>query len=73
LRIEILEPSASKAWVEKLIDTNQSAFIEGRNILEGVVTLHEILHEFRRTGRVSYLRLILKKHMTRSNGSLSRR
>jgi hypothetical protein len=37
--------------VEKLISTNQTTFIKGRNILEGVVILHEIIHEFRRTWR----------------------
>jgi hypothetical protein len=37
--------------VEKLISTNQTTFIKGGNILEGVVILHEIIHEFRRTWR----------------------
>jgi hypothetical protein len=37
--------------VEKLISTNQSAFIKGRNILEGVVIIHEIIHEFRKTDK----------------------
>jgi hypothetical protein len=36
---------------DKLIGENQTAFIRGRNILEGVVTLHEILHDFKRSGR----------------------
>jgi hypothetical protein len=34
-------------WVDKLISRNQTAFIPGRYILEGVVILHEILHELR--------------------------
>jgi hypothetical protein len=36
---------------DKVISESQSAFIKGRNILEGVVTLHEIVHELSRTGR----------------------
>jgi hypothetical protein len=34
----------------RLISENQTSFIKGRNILEGVVVLHEVIHEFRRTG-----------------------
>jgi hypothetical protein len=33
--------------VDKLISKSQTAFIPGRFILEGVITLHEILHELR--------------------------
>jgi hypothetical protein len=32
--------------VDSLISDSQSPFIKGRNILEGVVVLHEVLHEF---------------------------
>jgi hypothetical protein len=32
---------------DKLINKSQTAFIPGRFILEGVVTLHEILYELR--------------------------
>jgi hypothetical protein len=32
----------------KVIGPSQSAFLPGRNILEGVVVLHETLHELRR-------------------------
>jgi hypothetical protein len=32
-----------------LISENQTTFIKNRNILEGVVVLHEVIHEFRRT------------------------
>jgi hypothetical protein len=35
---------------EKLISKNQTAFIKGRNIMEGVVTLHEVIHELKTTG-----------------------
>lgn len=32
----------------EIIDRNQTGFIKGRNILEGVVVLHEVLHELRK-------------------------
>jgi hypothetical protein len=32
-------------FAEKLIHTTQYAFMRGRNIMTGVLTLHEILHE----------------------------
>jgi hypothetical protein len=35
----------------KLINPNHAAFIKGRNILERVVILHEVIHEFRRSGK----------------------
>jgi hypothetical protein len=50
LLMDRLAPMASK-----LISTNQTTFIKGRNILEGVVILHEILHEFRIFGRKGIL------------------
>jgi hypothetical protein len=34
--------------VESVISSTQTAFIPGRNILEGVVMLHEIMHELRK-------------------------
>jgi hypothetical protein len=33
---------------EKLISPTQTVFIPGRNIMEGVVMLHEIIHEIYR-------------------------
>jgi hypothetical protein len=36
-------------FANKLISKNQTAFIPGRFILEGVVILHEILHDLRTT------------------------
>jgi hypothetical protein len=39
----------------KVVSETQTTFIKGRNILEGVVTLHEILHEFKRSGRQGVL------------------
>jgi hypothetical protein len=43
--------------VEKLIRPTQTAFIPGRNIMEGVVMLHETIHEIHRK-RMS--RIVLK-------------
>jgi hypothetical protein len=37
--------------MDKVISDNQTAFIKGKNILEGVVVLHEVIHEFRRSGK----------------------
>lgn len=34
---------------KKIIGENQTGFIKGRNILEGVVVIHEVIHELRRT------------------------
>jgi hypothetical protein len=34
---------------KKIIGKNQIGFIKGRNILEGVVVLHEVLHELHRS------------------------
>jgi hypothetical protein len=36
---------------DKIISSSQIAFIKGRNILEGVVILHEVIHELRRSDR----------------------
>jgi hypothetical protein len=33
---------------EKLISSTQTTFIPGRNIMEGVVVLHETIHEIHR-------------------------
>lgn len=42
---------------DKLIHPNQTAFTKGRNIMHGVMILHEILHE---TKRKNQLGIILK-------------
>lgn len=34
---------------KKMIGPNQTGFLKGRNILEGVVILHEVVHELRRS------------------------
>ena len=36
---------------DKLISTSQSAFLPGRFILDGAVTLHESLHELHRSNK----------------------
>ena len=36
---------------QKYIGKNQTGFVKGRNILEGVVVLHEVLHEMRKSKR----------------------
>jgi len=54
------------AIAQKLIRPTQTAFIPGRNILEGAVILHETIHELHTKKQdVSFLRLISKKHMTK--------
>jgi hypothetical protein len=34
--------------VERIIKPSQTAFLPGRNIMEGIVILHETLHELHR-------------------------
>jgi hypothetical protein len=36
---------------DKVISESQTTFIKGRNILEGVVVLHEVIHELKRSRR----------------------
>lgn len=38
--------------VDKLILNSQTAFMKGRNIMNGVLTLHEVLHETKRRNEV---------------------
>jgi hypothetical protein len=40
---------------DRLIGESQISFIKGRNILEGVIVLHEVVHEMRRSGRKGVL------------------
>jgi hypothetical protein len=42
---------------ERLIHSNQSAFMKGRNIMSGIMILHEILHE---TKKRKHLGIVLK-------------
>ena len=41
-------------FIDKLVHTTQDAFIKNRNIMNGVVTLHEILHDTKRNGKPYY-------------------
>ena len=50
--------------VDRLISPNQTAFIQGRYILESVVAAHEIIHEVsREKNLVLFLKLIMRRHM----------
>jgi len=40
---------------EKLIHHNQTAFMKGRNIMSGIMILHEILHETKRTKQIGVI------------------
>jgi hypothetical protein len=54
----------------RITKPSQSAFLPGRYILEGVVVLHETLHELKRkkqNGLIS--NYILRRHMTNSTGN----
>jgi hypothetical protein len=55
----------------RVIQPTQFTFLPRRNIMEGVITLHETIHEFHRKNKAeSFFKLILKRHMIRSNGCL---
>jgi hypothetical protein len=40
---------------EKLIHSNQTTFMKGRNIMSGILVLHEILHETKRKRQVGII------------------
>jgi hypothetical protein len=40
---------------DKLIHTNQTAFMKGRNIMNGIMVLHEILHETKRRKQIGVI------------------
>jgi hypothetical protein len=40
---------------EKLIHSNQSAFMKGRNIMSGIMILHEFLHEPKRKNQIGII------------------
>lgn len=55
--------------VEKVVAPVQTAFIRGRYILDGVIVLHEILHEIHRKKESSILiKVDLRRRMTRLIG-----
>lgn len=55
--------------VRKVISKNQTGFIKGRNILEGVIVLHEVLHELHRSkSKGLILKIDFEKPMTEYAG-----
>jgi hypothetical protein len=59
--------------LDKIINESQTAFINGRNILEGVIILHEVIHEFKRIGRKGALfKIDFEKAYDKSGGTLFR-
>ena len=51
---------------QTVVSPTQTAFMPGRNIMEGVVILHETIHELHtKNGIGSFSKLILKKSMTK--------
>jgi hypothetical protein len=60
--------------VRKIISKNQTGFIKGRNILEGVVVLHEVLHELHRSkARGLVLKIDFEKAYDKSSVGFPRR
>jgi hypothetical protein len=55
-------------FMDKLISGCQTAFIKRRDIMEGVLSLHEIIHEAKRKNNQGII--ILKKPMTRLTGNI---
>ena len=56
---------------DKLIDSNQTAFMKGRNIMSGIVILHEILHETKRKKQIGIiLKLDFEKAYDKVNWKL---
>jgi predicted nucleic-acid-binding protein len=49
----------------KLVSQSQTVFVPGQNIMEGVVILHETIHEMHRKKMDGVINLILKKLMIR--------
>ena len=37
--------------VQRVLGKNQTGFVKGRNILEGVVVLHEVIHELHKSNQ----------------------
>jgi len=42
-------------YAEKLICQEQTAFMKGRNIMSGIMALHEILHETKKRGKIGVI------------------
>jgi hypothetical protein len=56
-----------------VVSPTQTAFMPGRNIMEGVVILHETIHELHKNLMELFLRLTLKEPMIRLSGHSSSR
>jgi hypothetical protein len=57
-----------------VVSPTQTAFMPGRNIMEGVVILHETIHELHaKKSNGVFLRLTLKRPMIRLSGLFSSR
>jgi hypothetical protein len=60
--------------VRTVVSPTQTAFMPGRNIMEGVVILHETIHELHTKNLMElFLRLTLKRPMIRLSGHSSSR
>jgi hypothetical protein len=56
---------------DKLIHNNQTAFMRGRNIMTGIMCLHETLHETRRRNEIGViLKLNFEKAYDKVNWNL---
>jgi hypothetical protein len=54
--------------MDKLISACQTTFIKGGNIMDGVMSFHEILHDAKRRRQQGVvLKLDFERHMTRFN------
>ena len=59
---------------DRLITSNQSAFIKGRFILENVVAAHELIHEIVRKKECGIIiKLTMKRHMIELTGTSLRK
>jgi hypothetical protein len=60
--------------VKTVVSQTQTVFMPGRNIMEGVVILHETIHELHTKNLMElFLRLTLKRPMIRLSGHSSSR
>jgi hypothetical protein len=48
---------------QKVISPFQTAFIHGRNIMEGVIALHETLHEMHRKKQSGVIMKLISKRL----------
>jgi len=55
-------------FADKLINRSQSAFLKGRNILTGIMSWHEIIHETKKRKEVG---VILKLDFEKAYGKVN--